>query len=308
MVSSLLPDWHIVLSSEQAAQVRGKSPPFAALEPVAVNDGRFVLPVAVLEDPAHAKDIPFLATLPQALLRFTNSGSLTIAKSTERAADTTGILNPTYNPPKGKQAWEVPPLPEKGDWSESGLFEAIGRALSAWERFEHSLADLYMAFLSPHVGGLPAYRAYGSIITAKGRLEMIQVAGRAYFSTSPDAKGETGLKQIIKLASDYGPRRNELAHGIVGPYSSPAGHVRGVALHPSDYATNKQILRGGLEIETMWGPRATIPRYAYTSAEVKFFTRKFGELLKPSHDLFRRTFRFFRENPDVVPEAKPKTF
>lgn len=43
----------IVLTAEEADQVRGISSPGAALEPRDLGDGRFVLPPEVLTDPAH---------------------------------------------------------------------------------------------------------------------------------------------------------------------------------------------------------------------------------------------------------------
>lgn len=48
----------IVLTAEQAAAVRGPSaeaPTRAALAPIALTDGRFILGVEVLDDPNHAE-------------------------------------------------------------------------------------------------------------------------------------------------------------------------------------------------------------------------------------------------------------
>lgn len=58
----------IVLTAAQAAHVRGPSdeaPLFAALDPVALGDGRFILGAEVLADPLHAEDRMFLSGLPQ---------------------------------------------------------------------------------------------------------------------------------------------------------------------------------------------------------------------------------------------------
>jgi hypothetical protein len=59
----------IILTAQQADQVRGPSaeaPNMAALAPVGLTDGRFILGVEVLSDPAHAQHWAFLATLAQA--------------------------------------------------------------------------------------------------------------------------------------------------------------------------------------------------------------------------------------------------
>lgn len=56
----------IILTAEDAAKVTGTSPthPWAALEPVPLADGNYILPEDVLYDPAHADVAPFLATMP----------------------------------------------------------------------------------------------------------------------------------------------------------------------------------------------------------------------------------------------------
>jgi hypothetical protein len=56
----------ILLSAADASAVRGPSATVegAALQPIALTDGRFVLPVMVLDDPAHAAHRDFLASLP----------------------------------------------------------------------------------------------------------------------------------------------------------------------------------------------------------------------------------------------------
>lgn len=50
----------IVLTAEQAEQVRGPM-----LDPREMVDGNFILPEAVLEDPAHAAVRELLAALPR---------------------------------------------------------------------------------------------------------------------------------------------------------------------------------------------------------------------------------------------------
>ena len=55
----------IVLSAADADQVRGAESPIAALVPIALLDGRFILPVAVIADPAHAAHAALLSTLPR---------------------------------------------------------------------------------------------------------------------------------------------------------------------------------------------------------------------------------------------------
>lgn len=58
----------IILTAEQAAQVRGISPlaSFAALDPTPLRDGTFMLDEGVINDPAHADVKALLQSCPTA--------------------------------------------------------------------------------------------------------------------------------------------------------------------------------------------------------------------------------------------------
>lgn len=59
----------LVLTKEQADAIVGATQPGAALIPIALADGvRFVLPVAVLGDPAHAMRRDALSAFPVILV------------------------------------------------------------------------------------------------------------------------------------------------------------------------------------------------------------------------------------------------
>lgn len=60
------PELMILLAPDEADAVRGFSSltPLAALKPKELRDGNFILPLAVLDDPAHAEHADFLRTLP----------------------------------------------------------------------------------------------------------------------------------------------------------------------------------------------------------------------------------------------------
>jgi hypothetical protein len=317
MAITELEGWFIVLSQEQAEQVRGKSTPFAALEPRKIEDGRFILGTQVLDDPAHAKHIPFLATLPQCkLIRETDdlpgppgvSGRysiLRIVPGSEVPGDPSRLVKPPYVPLTGTQPWAAPPKPAKGDWSDAALYESIGRALSAWESFEVLFAQLFAAFLSPTTYYLPIERAYGSILTFRGRSGMVAAAGAAYFLAEPEdeiekADQRSELKHIINLSDKYSGRRNEIAHGMVGEYSAPDGPVRGLALLPPPYAERKNTLHTELDARINPYHRLTSPAYAYTTAEINYFAERFRELRGPTSALQLKVARVFALPKDDV--------
>lgn len=54
----------INLTLDEANEVKGYTSPMSALHPIALKDGTYVLPVEVLDDPAHAEHHDFLNTLP----------------------------------------------------------------------------------------------------------------------------------------------------------------------------------------------------------------------------------------------------
>ena len=55
----------MILTPGQANQVRGQSTPTAAIEPVLLSDGKYLLGGEVLSDPAHAAHKAFLQGMPK---------------------------------------------------------------------------------------------------------------------------------------------------------------------------------------------------------------------------------------------------
>jgi len=278
-----IPGWFVVLSAEQAAQVRGQSSPIAALDPVLIADGHYILGLEVMEDPAHAKHIPFLATLNQVrLLR--DGDTVKVNRGSEKPGDPR-VLTRTYEPSDKQNVLQKPPPPEKGDWSEAVLYESIGRALSRWEAFECEFANLFASLIGPSIDSTPIHRAYGAVISFSGRLDMVRAAAEPFFAHHPE-KNTDRVKALQKAYDDISKKaqtlsgfRNRIAHGMVGGYTSPAGHTRGLVLMPAYYAQRDRKL---VSI-----PRgATVPEYAYTSGEINFFGGQFWDLRIPTASLW----------------------
>lgn len=55
----------IILTAQQADQVRGPTTPGHSLDPVALTNGTFALPESVLTDHAHAQHHTMLELLPR---------------------------------------------------------------------------------------------------------------------------------------------------------------------------------------------------------------------------------------------------
>lgn len=192
--------------------------------------------------------------------------------------------------------YERPPKPQKGDWDEVALYESIGRALSAWEKFEQAFAALFEFLVGTSIQSLPAFRAYGAIISFSQRSKAVEVAADAFFilnrknSTFHPLKAE--FRDVLKLANEFAIRRNDIAHGIVSDYTTPKGYSLGVALQPPRHAARYNSLspneRMLMRIDS---PVNVTPDYAYTSAEVRYFCEKFEELAKRCAKL---AYRFYR--------------
>lgn len=122
-----------------------------------------------------------------------------------------------------KQPWEVPNPPASGDAANHITFCAVGRALSQWEWFEGNLSLALSYLIGSGYGNVAALRAYGSVETFRGRTNLIERAAEVYFRYNPDEKLEAAISDLVKKSRDQlSARRNEIAHGIVGPYSNVA--------------------------------------------------------------------------------------
>jgi hypothetical protein len=151
-------------------------------------------------------------------------------------------------------------------------YTSIGRALSTWEWFEGHLAVAFRYFIrAPDPNNFAPLRAYGSVMAFGGRMDMIKAAADAYLAQTPNPEIEGALAVVYSKAIKFGPRRNEIAHGMVQPYDDGQGHDSGYVLSASYYATNKRKVAALPTFRTM-------PTYEYSSVEIDAFERGFWGL------------------------------
>jgi hypothetical protein len=178
------------------------------------------------------------------------------------------------------QPWDDRPHPPRGDKKADTTYAAVGRALTQWEYLETKSAELFSRLVGgewPSSGEVtyhPADRAYGSVLGSAARLTMIAEAAKAHFQWYPNLALERRLKYLVSTeCRNFASKRNNIAHGIVDiRFSDPPKFKLGYWLVPSFYATKKYPLRG---------PSA----YAYTSAEIDYFTLEFGRLSEKTEQL-----------------------
>ncbi|TYL80174.1 hypothetical protein [Bradyrhizobium cytisi] len=274
----------LLLSKVQADKLRELVP---NANPRQVSDDRYITGIEALDGPTTDEVMHLMSALPRCLVLIhdpvTELGpsEIEIVESSITIED----RKPRVYQPTG-QPHVRPPLPEKGDWSERALYESVGRALSAWETLESAYASLFGAFLSPSWYFLPPMRAYGSITGFRARAGMVKAAADAFFlesePTADTPRQREEFRRLNDLVERFSDRRNDIAHAIVGPYTSPLGYIRGLALLPPTHATKKQKFREDLPPHAAPHLR---PIYAYTSAEIAFFANEFLALRKLVYSL-----------------------
>ncbi len=108
-----------------------------------------------------------------------------------------------------RQPWDVPPTPAYGDSHEDAISIAVGRALTAWEFLEEELAEIFAIMVNAEMADLervPAIRAYGSVITARGRADMLEAAAEAYFVNKPDEQLKSEFDSVLAHYRGYSGR------------------------------------------------------------------------------------------------------
>lgn len=195
--------------------------------------------------------------------------------------------------------------PDGAETEPEKLYVSIGRALSEWEWTEQQLAHFFGFFC----GGDDPFavrRAYGSVITFRGRADMLRSAAEAYFHAKPGHKMKDRFDGLLKLAGNYSPRRNEIAHGLVTvayfmfeneeglQKASIEASLRAMRwlLCPPEYATNKHTLMPMGDDEIFRYRR----KYAYSCKEVDHYGQQFREI---RNDLWKLMLDWSREYPDA---------
>jgi hypothetical protein len=145
-----------------------------------------------------------------------------------------------------------------GDADPHKILCAVGQALSSWEMVEVSYSYLFNTLARPQGASIAIRRAYGSIISARSRREMIEAAAETFFHFFPFRHYEDDLKDFMRIYGSASSRRNEFAHGVVYTSRSPR---TGFYLEANDYNNKRGINR--------------LSPYAYTSDQIMKIAKQF---------------------------------
>lgn len=185
--------------------------------------------------------------------------------------------NPEQKPKQEKavklpKPWDRPTnWPEIGDPDDNSLYNAVGRALSSWEVYEGYLSLLFGVFIDPSSDGRRAKRAFCSIRTHEGRLDMLTAAAKAYFVDFSSPELLNDFETLRGPDLNWSGRRNDIAHGCVQPFWDPVDFTvcrGGYFLVPS-YANYKDRNISGT------------PEYALVSSNINTYALGFESLYPP---------------------------
>jgi hypothetical protein len=201
---------------------------------------------------------------------------------------------------KATPPWERLETRPTGDDKPDALYMAVGKAITAWNKVELSLAYLFGIFVNPSGGIEVAGRAFGAVNTTSGKLDMVKAASDVFIGPIEEALKRQHLNipdnedvsiepgenffdpaipnfkpnlnhHINTVWKKFGERRNDLAHGVVlqhGPAVDEKGPVGRWYLVPSHVDGKKWARRGN-------------PTYCYTAEDVEFYVKQFEALNDP---------------------------
>ena len=182
------------------------------------------------------------------------------------------------------------PYATSGDLIAEHTFAAVGRALSAWEQCETMFASLYTAFVKPQGSNHTAFTAYGTVMSARSRRDMIEASADVYFQVYKDETGvlPATLSRLLKLYKDAASRRNDIAHAVV--MSGPLTVTEPITyfLVPSFHTSSK---REAFSFAST---------YRYSSQEIDLFSANVEKLNGHASKLSRDVRAFYQALPEKL--------
>lgn len=177
------------------------------------------------------------------------------------------------------EPWDAPPFPKRGNRDQRVLYEAIGRALVAWEELETELAHLFAAFCGESRFDEEANNTYGEQLNFAQRMNDLQRAAKAYFVRYPNQVLEAEFCWVSRFTIGFSRRRNDVAHGVVrliGMVQDQHETLLGAPLQwcliPPHFREAKFISRD-------------IPAHILTSREINKFAVAFVKIMTRAHFL-----------------------
>lgn len=168
-------------------------------------------------------------------------------------------------------SWREPPPSSRGDRNANDTYAAVGRALSAWEEMELSLARIYAGLIgAPPATAIdrPEYRRASAFAE---RARVIEQAGASFFAKAPDQDEEGDFGAIMRESRALSGTRNHIAHGVVRPTWGAEdlldGHHLSLALDRAEY----MLLPATYRSRDFASPGRD-PAFRFAAADIDAFT------------------------------------
>lgn len=172
-----------------------------------------------------------------------------------------------------RQPWDRFTWPVVFDASPSVTYEAVGRALTHWSKFEGAMTIIFGYLVHPNDAQLVVVMAYTAVRTFEGRRDMMRDVVEVIFLNRKDHDLYKRIVHMLGRATNYSGRRNEIAHGVVE--QAGGGPLPTYALVPS-FASG---LRHSSSL-THYG-------YGYSSKEISHYAEEFAKLTEVALEIFR---------------------
>jgi hypothetical protein len=172
------------------------------------------------------------------------------------------------------------PKPAQPDSDAKALAQGVGGVCACWEAAETAFANLFNAIIRPQRESPALRRAYGAIISAKTRREMIETSAEEFFNTFPNAELHQKLTDLMIVYGAACSRRNDVAHGIIIGTEAKGYHLE------ANFYTSKRESK-------------TKSPYAYNSQQLFAFTRDFSAVSDTATKVGQGIIDHFRSSPKI---------
>jgi hypothetical protein len=180
--------------------------------------------------------------------------------------------------------WDILPRKQQGDAEISSIFEAVGAALTTWEKLDSARAYIFGALVNSRRGA--AERAYGTVSSSAGRAEMVIEAAKAILPRNSELLAD--LLRLMTEIEKLSGRRNDIAHGMGTSYKTLRDGEEtdnGAYLVPAPYNSRKFVIPKSMkDVSHVAG----FYKYAYTADQIWTYQGHFAAYHEQAMDLFLR--------------------
>ena len=171
-------------------------------------------------------------------------------------------------------AWDIAPIPSRGDPEADVTYAAKGRGVSVWEEVEIALSQLYAVLTGSPRLSREACQRYGEPLNFKDRLAGLEEAGARYFVTHYNQAVEGEFAALVERTGRLSVRRNELTHSWVQPIQFEKSHQR-LGSEEDQWATRWGYFLVPPTYRSRKFDPADRPLFIYTSREILEYASQF---------------------------------